>query len=275
MHFRYLFILGCLLAVTSCKSSQAQPGGGSGGIKIDNIIHIGYLARSCGCALQTAQEWDRLSDRVVFLSSFETGVARMNFNGYDVEMRECQTVRPRGELRRGDHFFTDYRVTRILDRPGRGNPRDDDPRYRDQRDPGDDYPDLGPRYPEDDYQDLGPRNPRDDNRQREQQPDNRPPSDYGPQPGSIYIPGFRLQDEREYDRDRGYDRDRDRRPPRDKYPWPEYSDIDVRVEYFVVGRCRRWEDPRCRMNYVDAKIIIFKNRVQQHELKTIGTCGCI
>jgi hypothetical protein len=26
---------------------------------------------------------------------------------------------------------------------------------------------------------------------------------------------------------------------------------------------------------VDAKIIIFRDRAQQHELKTIGTCGCI
>ncbi len=256
------------MAVSSCRVSEARPGGGSGGIKIDNIIHMGYLARSCGCALQTVQEWDRLSDRAVFLSSFESGVARMNFNGYDVEMRECQTVRPRGELRRGDHFFTDYRVTRILDRPGRLDPRDD-PRYREPRYPGDDYLDLGPRYPEDDYPDMGPRYPGEDNRQRDQRPDNRAPSDYGPQPGSIYIPGFRLQDEREYDRERN------RRPQRENYPWPELSDIDVRVEYYVVGRCRRWEDPRCRMNYVDAKITIFRNKAQQHELKTIGTCGCI
>src|SRR5262245_28120837 len=145
---RYFFIIGCLLAVSSCRASQAQPGGGSGGIKIDNIILMGSLARSCGCALQTTQEWDRFSDRAVFLSSFEYGVARMNFNGYDVEMRECQTVRPRGELRRGDHFFTDYRVTRILDRR--------DPRYRDPRYPEDDYPDYDPRYPDDGYPDMGP-----------------------------------------------------------------------------------------------------------------------
>src|SRR5262245_52097695 len=270
--FLKLLVIGCLMALSSCRASEAKPAdGGSGGIKIDNIYYMGYLARDCGCALQYSQEWDRLSDRVLFLSSFRTGEARMNINGYDIELGECQTIKPRGDLRRGDHFFTDYRVTRILDRPVifRRYPGETDRRYPDYY-----YPELGPRYPDEYYPETGPRSPdgyypetgrrspdgyypesssrypRDDDRRRDQRDDNRrtPSDDYSPQPGVIYAPGNRLQDGPDYNRDR------DSRPRRESYPWPEFSAIDVRVEIFVVDRCRRWEDPRCRMNYVDGKI---------------------
>jgi hypothetical protein len=253
----YLVIFVCLIICSSCRLSEVRSAGpGSGVSRIDNIIFVGDLARGCGCTLQYPQEWDRLSHRTVFISNFRTGVARMNFNGYDAELRECQTVKPWGNLRRGDHFYTDYSVTRILDRPDiyRPNPRI----YRER--------DL---YPEDYYPEIDPRYPEDDNRRRDRQPERRSPSDYGPAPGSNFPPGSYLQD------DRDYDPNRDSRNRRDYNPWPDFSEIDVRVEFIVVGPCRRWDDPRCRENFVDAKIIVFRNKVQQHELKTTGSCGCI
>jgi len=96
-------------------------------------------------------------------------------------------------------------------------------------------------------------------------------------PGVTFLRQYSPQEERYEERyeDRDYDRNRNPRPPDRDHPWYEFRDMDVLVEYFLMGPCPRWEEGRCILDFVDAQITIYKNDRKQTDLKTTGTCGCI